>query len=77
MKKANRPQQDKNSDRIRLMAMTKDTYDETWSNDGKTHPEHVCGYVLGFYLEFNLEQRKILVEEYQKGDLVYRREMSF
>ena len=35
-------------DRRRLIAMTKLSYDDIWSADGETLPEHVCGYVLGY-----------------------------
>lgn len=70
MKKANRPQTEKDSDRNRLRALTKDSYDNVWSADGKTLPEHVCGYVWGVYLEIDNLNRNELVELYQKGKLV-------
>ncbi len=72
MKKSSRPEKEKNKDRVRLIALTKDSYNDIWSNDGTTHPEHVCGYKLGVYLEINLEQRTFLVETYSSGkrDLV-------
>ena len=70
MKKSNRPQSEKNSDRERLMALTKDSYDGVWSYDGKTHPEHVCGYILGFYMEVEQAERKCFFETYHKGQKI-------
>lgn len=68
MKKSNRPEHEKNSDRIRLRALTKGSYDDVWSYDGKTFPEHVCGYELGVYLELDIENRVCLFETYEKGN---------
>jgi 16S rRNA G966 N2-methylase RsmD len=70
MKKSNRPEVDKNSDRMRLRALTKESYDNIWSADGVTLPEHVCGYYLGYYMEINIRTRKCLFEIYQKGQKV-------
>lgn len=70
MKKANRPQAEKDRDRARLRAMTKTTYDDIWSYDGETHPEHVCGYELGIYIELDVSGEKYLVEEFRSGDSV-------
>jgi hypothetical protein len=70
MKKSNRPQSEKESDRDRLKALTKDSYDGIWSYDGKTHPEHVCGYSLGFYIEIDKNDRKYFFETYHKGNKV-------
>ena len=50
MKKSNRPEEKKISDKKRLRALTKESYDDIWSSDGVTLPEHVCGYVIGFYI---------------------------
>jgi len=70
MKKSNRPEEKKNSDRIRLRALTKESFDDVWSNDGKTFPEHVCGYELGIYMELDIENRLCLFETYEKGNKV-------
>ena len=70
MKKSHRPQIEKDSDRNRLRAMTKSSYDDVWSNDGITHPEHVCGYVLGIYIEVNIKTRHYIIEEYRSGSRV-------
>jgi len=77
MKKSYRPQDDKDKDRNRLIALTKDSYDDVWSVDGKTLPEHVCGYVLGIYSEFDIESRTILIEYYQKGKMTEIKTLDF
>ncbi len=67
MKKSTRPTCEKDSDRERLIALTKEAYDGVWSNDGITLPEHVCGYKAGVYLEINVGSRLCLFELYQNG----------
>ena len=67
MKKAGRPEAEKEEDRIRLRAMTKATYDNIWSNDGQTHPEHVCGYELGFFVELDSRNSTFKTEEFRDG----------
>jgi len=67
MKKAYQNDADKNRDRERLAALTKDSYDNIWSNDGGTHPKHVCGYSLGVYIEIDHRARTCLFEFYRKG----------
>jgi hypothetical protein len=70
MKKAGRPTREKTADRLRLCAMTKSSYDGVWSNDGTAHPEHVCGYRIGAYVELNNTTRKARVEYFMKGKRV-------
>ena len=77
MKKAHRPRLEKTNDQNRLRALTKDSYDGVWSADGETHPEHVCGYALGVYIEINLNQKTSLLEYYQKGEKVSENSCSF
>lgn len=67
MKKSTRPEAEKLSDKMRLRALTKSSYDDIWSYDGKAHPEHVCGYQLGIYLELNIEKSIYLVEGFIGG----------
>ncbi len=67
MKKSSRPQAEKDKDRMRLRALTKSSYDDVWSNDGTTHPEHVCGYNLGVYVEIDAGAGKCLLEYYRRG----------
>lgn len=77
MKKAVRPQAEKINDKNRLRALTKDSYDGVWSADGKTHPEHVCGYVLGIYIEIDSKQSFSLVELYKKGERFLEASINF
>ena len=70
MKKAYRKACDKEDDKTRLVALTKDSYDEVWSFDGKTLPEHVCGYGLGIYYEVDTKCNSIYIEYYIKGEMI-------
>lgn len=71
MKKAYRPQNEKDDDRNRLIALTKPiSTNEIWSYDGKTFPQHVCGFKLGIYYEIDLPHNNILVEYYAEGKLL-------
>lgn len=71
MKKSTRPRREKDKDRDRLIALTKPKNDpNTWSADGDTHPEHVCGYLLGVYVELNQDMDNVLLEFYEKGGKV-------
>lgn len=77
MKKSNRKQEEKDNDRLRLVALTKDSYDDIWSFDGKTLPEHVCRYALGIYYEVNYQNRVILLEYYKKGNKFDMKNINF
>ena len=70
MKKSYRPVKEKENDKARLVALTKDSYDEVWSFDGKTLPEHVCGYDLGIYYEIDSKNCLVYIEYYVKGKKV-------
>lgn len=59
MKKSNRPKKEKESDKERLMCLTKESFDDVWSFDGKSIPEHVCRYILGIYYEINYNKKNI------------------
>ena len=67
MKKSNRPKKEKNDDRRRIIALTKDSYDDVWSFDSETLPEHVCRYKLGIYYEICFSKKLILLEYYYNG----------
>ena len=73
MKKATAPRADKEKDRERLIALTKDSFDDVWPFGEKALPEHVCRYVLGVYYEINYKQKSILIEYYRKGRKVKSR----
>lgn len=77
MKRREHKEDEKQKDRDRLRAMTKPSFDDIWSADGKTQPEHVCGYVLGYFLELDADERRFLVEEYRNGEFNRRRRKSF
>lgn len=69
MKRSNHPEQEKNKDRNRLIALTKPTNDSmTYSVDGRVLPEHVCGYKVGVFYEINLDQRSVHIEYYRNGE---------
>ena len=70
MKKSTRPEKEKHSDRERLRTLTKSSYDGVWSFDGETHPEHVCGYEMGIFVELDIENGFCLVQRFEKGDFV-------
>ena len=76
MKKSNAPEEEKQSDKERLKALTKDSFDDVWSFDGTTLPEHVCRYILGIYYEINFSKRTILLEYYKQGELFEKQTLN-
>lgn len=65
-KKASRPAREKDDDKARLVAMTSEPYNGVWNyEDG--HPEHVCGYAVGIFLEIRREQHELLLEYFKRG----------
>lgn len=77
MKKAQASDLEKQKDRERLEALTKQTYDDMWSNDGTTLPKHVCGYKLGIYYEIDQSKRSIKIEYYSKGSMAKTERVKF
>lgn len=77
MKRSSHPEEEKTKDRMRLRALTKASYDDVWSADGKTLPEHVCGYVLGYFLELDAAGESFSVEEYARGQFSAASKTSF
>lgn len=69
MKKSGRTEISKSNDKERLKCLTKDSFDDIWSFDGKSLPEHVCRYIIGVYYEVNYNKRQIELEYYYKGML--------
>lgn len=67
-KKSSRPDHEKQADRERLQAMTKVPLDGVWPWNGG-HPEHVCGYAVGVYVEIDIVQRQLRLDFYKKGKL--------
>jgi hypothetical protein len=70
MKKSDRPQEEKQSDRSRLRILTRDSYDDVWTADGVTLPKYVCRYELGVFIELDLRHRRVTVEEFERGEAV-------
>lgn len=70
MKKSNRPMREKINDKKRLQLLTKKTYDNVWSFDGRALPEYVCGYQLGIYYEMNIKKQVVAIEYYQDGEII-------
>lgn len=77
MKKENRPNAGKKSDKYRLIALTKPIDDGVYSADGRAFPEHVCGYILGIYYELDIKTRSLNVEYYHKGLLYKEYKLTF
>lgn len=73
IKKSTRPQKEKDSDRIRVKTLTRQSFDGVWSYDGESFPEHVCRYGLGIYYEVNFEKEEILLEYYSNGILFQKK----
>jgi hypothetical protein len=49
--------------------MTKASFDDIWSNDGTTRPEHVCEYLLGYFIELNIARRTYILQEFRNGKM--------
>jgi hypothetical protein len=75
-KKSTRPDHEKEADRARLQAMTRIPFDGVWPWDG-SHPEHVCGYAVGVYVEIDIAQRELRLDFYKKGLLTKRKIKEF
>ncbi len=56
--------------------MTKPSYDDVWSLDGLTMPEHVCGYELGCYLEIDVLANQMTLEKFQNGAIIAQHRRS-
>ena len=70
MKKSNALAREKQKDRERLIALTKDSFNDVWAWDNN-FPEHVCRYVLGVYYEINYRRNLISIEYYRNGQLAH------
>lgn len=70
MKKSSRPITEKNKDRQRLIALTKESFNDIWSFDGTVLPEHVCRYVVGIYYEISYHSNIIVLEYYRNGCMI-------
>ncbi len=78
MKKSYRDQGSKDSDRMRLRALTKSTYDnDIWSYDGKSFPVRVCRYILGVFYEVDHTNQVIYLEYYRNGEMISKNKISY
>ena len=77
MKKSTRTRAEKRMDRERLVALTKDSFNDVWAWDGQNLPEHVCRYLLGVYYEINYRRKEILIEYYRRGRKVHSYTLEF
>jgi hypothetical protein len=69
MKKSTARDADKLSDKQRLCALTAIPYERVWSFGGVAHPEHVCGYKVGIYMEIDRQEHSCYFERYRHGEL--------
>lgn len=77
MKKTGRPYHETVSDRDRLTALTKSSFDGVWSNDGKTLPKHVCGYVWGIFIEIDHNRGLQMLTYFFNGEPVIEKTLPF
>lgn len=70
VKKRDTPASEKEKDRERLRALTRRSYDGIWSADGIANPEHVCGYLLGVFIELDRKKRVCRYEYYEDGEML-------
>lgn len=76
MKKAGRAPAETEQDHIWLKAMTKATYDDVWSFDGTTAPDHVCGYELGVFILLDPANERYKIDFFQGGKAVSAEEAA-
>lgn len=77
MKKSTATQDAKSNDKKRVRILTKNSFDDVWSYDGKTLPEYVCRYKLGVYYEINIKKQVVYIEYYYKGRKIKDYEVTF
>ena len=77
MKKSTAHKTRKDRDKERLVALTKDSFDDVWSFDGRSLPEHVCRYLLGVYYEIDYKNQAIYIEYYRRGCKVKEYTIAF
>ena len=71
MKKSTGKKQQKDKDRERLKALTRQSFDNIWTKNGTELPEHICRYVLGVYYEINISRMEVELEYYRNGALLH------
>lgn len=77
MKKSDRPQKEKISDKNRLIALTKKPLQGVWPTNGKVDIDYICGYKLGVYYEVKYSKKEVLIEYYRLGELFIQKTIPF
>jgi hypothetical protein len=78
MKKSERPESEKISDRASLRTMTKPRYgNEVYSYDGEIHTEQVCGYELGYFIEIDKDSGANILQKFCFGKFISTNSYSF
>lgn len=65
-KKSSRPAREKAADIMRLLVMTQPPNDGIW-NFENGHPEHVCGYSLGIFMEIQRDSQVVHLRYFKNG----------
>ena len=76
VKKSSRPDREKQEDKARLQAMTRTPFEGVWGWEG-SHPEHVCGYAVGIYVEIDIAGRLLRLQFFKKGSLTKQKDIPF
>jgi hypothetical protein len=76
VKKSTRPEHEKHDNRDRLIAMISFPYEGVFPWDG-SHPEHVCGYAVGIYVEIDIAERELRLDFFKRGALTKKKTKPF
>ncbi len=74
MKKKHHKKKEKDADRRRLIALTRT---RAAVRKFARMPDHVYGYKLGLFIELDTKRAQYLIETYERGGLISKREASF
>jgi hypothetical protein len=56
--------------------MTSEPYNGVWNyEDG--HPEHVCGYKVGIFMEIRREHEQVHLEYFKRGEMTKHKLFRF
>lgn len=77
MKKAKRPEKEKEDDRHRLIALTTPAGDPSLYGLDGANPAVVCGYLMGIFYIYDSKKKEIQMEYYASGKLLYKESHSF
>lgn len=77
MKKSGRPVDERKNDINRLRCLTRQSFNQTWSFDGTTLPQHVCRYQLGVFYEIDTATYSGSVTYFRNGDPFFEYAVNF